>query len=175
MELQRTLQRLNGPGPFTSRQESRHRLHQPHHSEEFPYRDVTKSRLVPVRVEAEGRPRLHQIEAEPAESLGEADPCLRFVFSHLTAERAHPRGVEVRRAHTNRTWGRLPGSTKQSHATHPRPVAIQVSQTLKNIADWSVDRRRSLVLNLGACSLLHFVTASRSPGASGLVSSRYQR
>src|SRR5690348_6593948 len=126
VRLQRTPQRLNGSGPLASRQQGRSRLHQPHHSEELTLRDVMNDRLVPVLLEGVRRSCLHQLGAEPAESLAETDPRRWLVVGHFTAERAHPRGVEVCRSQADRAVGGLPGPAEQTRTAHPCPVTIQV-------------------------------------------------
>src|SRR5947208_2591303 len=161
VRLQRTLQRLDGSGPLASCQQGRYRLHPPHHSEELTLRDVMNDRLVLVRFEDVLRSRLHQVGAEPAESLAETDPRRWLVVGHFTAERAHPRGVEVIRSQAERAVGGLPGPAEQTRTAHPRPVTIQVGQTREHVADGSVDRRARLVPNAGTGSLRHLLTALR--------------
>ena len=94
--LERTPQRLEGSRPLASCQQRRNRLHQPHHAEEFTLGDVMNDRPVPVRFEAVLGSRLHYVQAEPPQSLAEPDLRRRLVVGYLTAEGAHPRGVEVR-------------------------------------------------------------------------------
>src|SRR5262249_43177330 len=152
VRLQRTPQRLDGSGSLASRQQGRNRLHQPHHSEELTLRDVMNDRLVPVLLQGVRRSCLHQLGAEPAESLAETDPRRWLVVGHFTAEGAHPRGVEVSRSLAKRAVGGLPGPTEQTRATHPRPVTIQVGQTREHVADGPVDRRARFVPNGGTGS-----------------------
>ena len=128
--LQRMPQRLDGSGALASRHQGRDRLHQPHDCEEFTLRDVMNDCLVAISLEDVERSRLHQIDAEPAESFAETEPRRRLVFGHDTAERAHPRRVEVTRSHSDRAVGGLPrtGGTTQCGAStsgnHPgRPNA----------------------------------------------------
>src|SRR5689334_17875005 len=161
VRLQRTPQRLDGSGPLASCQQGRNRLHQPHHSEELTLREVMNDRLVPVRLEDVLRSRLHQIGAEPAESLAETDPRRWLVVGHFTAECAHPRGVEVSRSEAERAVEGLPGPAEQARAAHPRPVTIQVGQTREHVADGSVDRGAYLIPNGGTGSVRHLPPPSR--------------
>jgi len=103
------------------------------------------------------------IRSEPnqTESLAETDPRRWLVVGHFTAERAHPRGIEVSRSQAERAVGGLPGPAEQTRAAHPRPVTIQVGQTREHVADGSVDRRARLVPNGGTGSLRHLPPPSR--------------
>src|SRR5689334_11944278 len=161
VRLQRTPQRLDGSGPLASRQQGRNRLHQPHHSEELTLRDVMNDRLVPVRLEDVLRSRLHQVGAEPAESLAETDPRRWLVIGHFPAEGAHPGGVEVSRSQADRAVGGLPGPAEQTRAAHPHPVTIQVGQPREHVADGPVDRRARLVPNGGTGPVRHLPPPSR--------------
>jgi hypothetical protein len=161
--LQRTPQRLEGSRPFASCHKRRNRLHQPHKAEEFTLRDVMNDRPAPVRFEAVLRSRLHHVQAEPPKSLAEPDLRRRLVVGYLTAEGAHPRGVEVRRSWAWRAVRGLAGSAEQARTVHPRSVPVQVRQSREHIADGSVDRRARLVSNRGGTHLLHALTAPPNP------------
>ena len=107
-------QRLDGSRPLASCYQRRNRLHQPHHTEEITLGDVMNDRPVAVRFEEVLGSRLHQVGAEPAQSLGEPDSRRRLVVGYLTAERAHPRGIQtpfpglVDRQRFGRSAGRSP-------------------------------------------------------------------
>src|SRR5215216_7780916 len=119
-------------------------------------------RPVPVRLKEVLGSRLHQVGAEPPQSLAEPDPRRRLVVGHFTAEGAHPRGVEVRRSWAEATIRRLAAPTEQTRAVHPCRVTIQVRQSREHLADGSVDRRARLVPNGGTTRLLHALIASRT-------------
>ena len=124
---------------------------------------MINDRPVPVRFEAVLRSRLHQVQAEPPQSLAKPDLRRRLVVGYLTAEGAHPRGVEVRRSRAWRAIRGLAGSAEQAPTVHPRSVTIQVRQPREHVADGSVNRRARLVSNRSGTHLLHARTAPRNP------------
>ena len=112
-------------------------------------------RPVPVRFEEVLGSRLHQVGAEQPQSLAEPDPRRRLVVRYLTAEGAHPRGVEVRGSWASRTVRGFAGPAEQARTVHPRSVTIEVRQSREHVADRSVDRRARLVSNRSSTRLLH--------------------
>src|SRR5690348_17351704 len=111
-------------------------------------------RPVPISFEEVIGSRLYQIGSEQPQCFAEADPERRLVVRYLTAERAHSRGVEVRGARASTTVRALTGLAEQARAMHPRPVTIEVRQSLEHVNDRSVDRRARLVPNRRSTRLL---------------------
>jgi hypothetical protein len=168
--LQRTPQRLDGSRPLASCHQRRNRLHQPHRAEEITLRDVMNDRPVQVRFEEVLRSRLHQVGAEPPQSLAEPDPRQRLVVGYLTAEGAHPRGIRVRGSCAQRTVGGLGGPAEQARTVHPFSVTIEVRQSREHLVDGSVDGCPRLVSNRSSSRLFHAITSLRivwSPRARG--------
>src|SRR5439155_7996846 len=120
-------------------------------------------RPVPVRFEEVLGSRLHQVGAKPPQSLAEPDPRRRLVVRYLTAEGAHPRGVDVHGSWASRVRAARSVFEQKQPATPRSSGEREALRALMAAREGAVNAKRA-----GLCQLRDLLITTPEPLRSEL-------